>query len=262
MRRLIGSVVSLIVIMALIGGCGAPGSEPAQETPTARPTATRSPSPTPEPTRTPAPAATFKPKPPEPTRGTQSEPTRALQPTPIAGGAENSWPKVDVLRSSAWSNGDQSYFENGQLHLESNTKGQYWAVWSKLRDFGDFIYEAQVTKTGGPDNYGYGVIFQIREAADEFLLFEISGDGKYSVEFKSRGNWATQIAWRDAPSLAKGNSANKLRVAVLGDKAQFFINGQMVAWLNLTPGRGFVGAYSGEKGLHFFLSQMDVYSPD
>lgn len=258
MHRHVTAFAFLTLIAVLLVGCGSTSGS-AQDTPAPRPTvkatATRTPSPTPEPTDVPTntPAPTPRPKP--------AEPTRVVEPTAITGDQSTSWPKTDLLAGTTWSTTDQSYYQDGRLHIESNSDGQYWKTWTKVADFGDFIYEMEVTKTKGPDNYGYGMVFQVREAADEFVLFEITGSGSYRVDFSSKGKWTSLTEWTDTDALRQGNSFNKLKVAVMGDKAQFYINDLMVTDLKITPGRGYVGAYSGQKGLHIVVSLMDVYAP-
>jgi hypothetical protein len=273
MRKLLAFPFLMVVLAVFLAGCSLPGAESATATPTPKPpkaTATRTPRPKATPTD--AAVATVAPKSKSGPSSKGKAPTAAPAPTdvtvptaapePTVATVEQSWPKTDLLRSSTWKTTDQSYYRDGQLHVVCNIQGNYFMAYSKIRDFGDFVLETEVTKVGGPDDWGYGLVFQIREAADEFVLFEISGDGHFAAEFNSKDSWISLIAWTATPAINKGNATNKLKLAVQGNTAEFYVNEQLLARQKITPGRGYVGAYSGEKDLHIVLSSLDLYAPD
>lgn len=118
-----------------------------------------------------------------------------------------------------------------ELTVESSN-GIFWS--SAGVDLTDGTYVVEATQIDGPLDNGYGMMFMADMEADNFYLFEVSGDGYVWIgycEAGCQGN-ITQLVdsgWFQSSAVRQGlNQTNELRVEVEEGTMLFFVNGQEV----------------------------------
>jgi hypothetical protein len=133
---------------------------------------------------------------------------------------------------SGWlerSNGDEWWYENGEFH--GLVKGSYYLVWQGYpgKVFSDFDLEIDARKVDGPNGAGYGLAF--RSAGwDSTYVFNITGDGNYTLFKIVDGQRSDVVGWASAPDIInRDNSTNHLRVVCQGSHIWCYVNGQLLA---------------------------------
>ena len=124
--------------------------------------------------------------------------------------------------------------DNSVLRLEADdTNKKPFSVSKQF--WGDFDFSVQVSPVDGPLNNGYGVIFRLQNKGntspddDDFYLFLVSSDGYYQVIRSLDGQQKELSNWIPSPLVNQGiGVTNFLRVIAVGNRFQFYINGQLV----------------------------------
>jgi len=87
----------------------------------------------------------------------------------------------------------------------------------------------------GVENSGYGIKFG-GSGWQNVYSFNISADGYYRISKKQNGDYSELVAWTTSSALTKGYTAsNKLEVRVFSNYTEFYINGQYIRRLDITP---------------------------
>jgi hypothetical protein len=131
------------------------------------------------------------------------------------------WPERD--------DGDKWWYENGEFH--GLVKGTHYLVWQGYpgKVFSDFVLEADARKVDGPNGAGYGLAFRIG-GWNNVYVFNITGDGNYTLFKVVDGNRSDVVGWSSAPDIInRGNSSNHLLVVSQGSHIWCYVNGQLVA---------------------------------
>lgn len=144
--------------------------------------------------------------------------------------------------SRNWSLGDDKSrsmkVESGKYYFEHKRNVNTWLSWvpASINAVEDFIIETSMRKTKGVDDYGYGVMWGLKDE-NNLYYFGVSGTGYYQYGKFQNGNWVSQINWT-ASSLIKKGEANLLSVKKEGSQYSFYINGEYV---NTAPFEEFFG---------------------
>jgi hypothetical protein len=164
-------------------------------------------------------------------------------------------------QNSWFLSGSDIYLENGLLHLKDTSADVSQETWARTSpDLLDFEYEAAVTKVTGPEDFGYGILFQ--RTADFEYIFTVSGDGSYHLAAWVNNAWTDVIQWTSSDAVVKGDATNVLKVAHQGGMIQLSINGQVVNEIGDDYGiPGKIGLFVGAQGLELTCNHVLVTEP-
>lgn len=159
------------------------------------------------------------------------------------------------------------FVENGQFIMRVNTPKYVGWVECTTSEFSDVVIEVDATLAAGPEVGSYGVIFRYGLDANEFYVFEISGDGYYI--FGIDGSEHTEIDvitdWTESSAINQGLATNRIKVIVSGSSIQYYVNDQFLGEAQderLTTGTFgfFVGSYD-EGGVQVSFDNLKVSQP-
>ncbi len=141
-------------------------------------------------------------------------------------------------RLGSWGSGNNADVEgtvaNGvyELHVKADT-GLFWATAGK-ESLGEGIYELDATQVDGPLDNGFGLMLRADNETDNFVLFEVSGDGFVWIGWCEDGCEAVadplvNDGWFESKAVREGlNATNRLRVDYGSSEMVFSVNGQEV----------------------------------
>lgn len=127
-------------------------------------------------------------------------------------------------------------YDDGQLSASAENRALRISITTPKDDpfslasphFSDFDLTVQARPLEGPEDNGYGVMFRVQDASN-YYQFLVSSDGFYAVQRAINGEIKLLSAWIDSPIVTTGlNVVNTLRVVAVGDRFQFYVNGQRV----------------------------------
>lgn len=107
----------------------------------------------------------------------------------------------------------------------------FWTTASE--NFSDGAFQVDATQIDGPIDNGYGMIFRVDDAGDNFYSFQISGDG-YVWIGRYRNGVAENAAmindwWFPSAAIQQGlDNTNTLRVEAESQNMIFYVNGSEV----------------------------------
>lgn len=140
--------------------------------------------------------------------------------------------------SGSWGAGDNAdvtgNIANGvyEMYVRADT-GLFWST-AGQKDLGVGTYELEATQIEGPQDNGYGMIFRADSDANNFVLFEISGDGFVWIGWCENGCEDVALpllrdGWFESKAIREGvNATNNLRVGYTESEMVFSVNGQEV----------------------------------
>ncbi len=120
--------------------------------------------------------------------------------------------------------------ENGQyyMHYPKDEGKLYWS-WTG-ESFSDFTYSIKATKLTGPDKWGYGMIFRVKDV-DNGYEFAVSGLGDFYVGKVENGKYESLLTWTTNSAIVKGSATNYLQVTAKGNTLSFYANGTLLTTL-------------------------------
>jgi len=131
--------------------------------------------------------------------------------------------------------------------------------------FRDFAIEVDVRQVEGNLNSTFGPIVRYDPDVERYYWFQISGDGYYSVEETSEGEWIVLQEWEASDAIEKGlDATNHIRVVCDGNRFSFYVNDTLVT--QLTDGTlraGTVGLAAGtstEPPVVVLFDNLRVYA--
>ncbi|MES1181383.1 MAG: hypothetical protein ABUL44_01170, partial [Flavobacterium sp.] len=126
------------------------------------------------------------------------------------------------------SNASANIYLNNYYEVECKTDGAY-GLWN-FADVGlysDCLIETELEHISGTEEYGYGLIFGLKDI-DNFFYFKIA-DGGYKITSDEKDEWRPMVDWTDTAVIRKGNyTPNHLEVRSMGKDWKFFINGHLL----------------------------------
>ena len=137
--------------------------------------------------------------------------------------------------NSGWEVGDYASgsvgYGNGYYFVKTTKKGvnMYGAAFQTMTDA---VIEVDATEVNGPsnNNTGYGVVCRLQSGTDADMgyYFRISGDGYYSADVASGGNFTTLLTgddWQTSSAINQGSATNHILVSCNGNHFIFEVNG-------------------------------------
>jgi len=124
----------------------------------------------------------------------------------------------------------ERFVENGQFNMRVLTPSFLsWSECTKV-EYSDFVMEVDATQVSGPDNNSYGIIFRFGLESNEFYTFSISGDGFYvlAIDGPNRDKTEIIVDWAESSAIKRGAQTNRLKVIVLGENIQYYVNDQLL----------------------------------
>lgn len=116
----------------------------------------------------------------------------------------------DVMSESNW------YYSTRQVAIDQK---------------GDFSIECNTSKVSGIEDYGYGLVWGLKDNAN-FQFFALFGSGGYRYEKVVKGAWTTVIDYTESAVVNRSNAANRIRIRKKGDTLGFYVNN---VYLNEAP---------------------------
>lgn len=150
-------------------------------------------------------------------------------------------------------NDSEKRFEitNGKYVLESKKGGTWISTRNVPFDQGsDFRIDMAAEKMSGTDDYGYGLVWGMRDLKT-YYLFAVAGNGYFICESAENGS-VKRILGKQEKAVHRSNMKNSLSLRKSGATLEFYINDAFVA---KTPFMPFFGdwlgcaVYSGNKAI-------------
>ncbi len=119
---------------------------------------------------------------------------------------------------------------DGQYYFEHFKKDGAFGTWRNLtiETYADFTIETAITKVGGVQNYGYGLIYGKKDW-DNYNRFVLSGNGMFSITRIENGKTEDLKSWTKSTAIKQGNGAtNKIAIKRQGPDLKFYINNSLV----------------------------------
>jgi hypothetical protein len=99
----------------------------------------------------------------------------------------------------------------------------------------NYSIEISTKHHDGVENSGYGIKFG-GSGWQNVYSFNISADGYYRISKKQNGDYSELVPWTTSSALNKGYTAlNRLEVRVYSNYSEFYINGQYIRRVDITP---------------------------
>ncbi|MCF6213735.1 MAG: caspase family protein [Flavobacteriaceae bacterium] len=99
----------------------------------------------------------------------------------------------------------------------------------------DFKIEALIVKKSGIGDYGYGLIWG-RKDSDNYLSFNITGNGNYRISKKEKGTYKNLVTWTSSSEIKTGDGVyNILKIEKIGNRTYYYINDKLVETLDYKP---------------------------
>jgi len=125
-----------------------------------------------------------------------------------------------------------NYFENGKYRIEvfpMNSSSAYFARTMPT----NFTLEVEATQVSGPNDNGYGVIFE-SENWKNYYYFLISSDGYYRIARLINNIWLVESMnnWNKSDVILTGNATNLINITCNKGNFSFCVNDQYVGGFN------------------------------
>lgn len=135
--------------------------------------------------------------------------------------------------SSGWEIGQ---YDTGEIGYKDNTyfvtsTVQNKAMWGASKDsYQDVMVEVDSTQISAPenDNNDYGVMCRVQDSGDGYS-FLISGDGQYSIQKSTDGEFISLVDWAKSSEIKTGNASNHIVATCKGSKLTLVVNGSQLA---------------------------------
>jgi hypothetical protein len=119
----------------------------------------------------------------------------------------------------------------------------------------------------GPDKNIYGILFRYDLDGDDFYVFEIRGDGFYSLAVDGAKHTEPEVIvdWTESSAINKGQQTNHLKVIAVGDSMEYYVNDQLLGTAQdsrLTAGTiGFFAGSIDEGGVQIAFDNLKITNP-
>jgi len=164
-----------------------------------------------------------------------------------------------------WYTDSSDFVADHTYHVQNSTASVAYRGWAQKLQLATAYSVAATVQLidGSPLNAGYGLVFLDHSSSKgwELYIFEISGNGYYSLWRAHMGVWTLVLPWTRTSLVAQGYSANRVRVDVLNAVVSLYINGQHVTDTALparVPGPSTVGFAALARTVHIVVRQAQV----
>ena len=100
-----------------------------------------------------------------------------------------------------------------------------WSYPVEGEKFRDVAVEVDARQVEGSLDSTFGLIVRHQVGEERYYWFQISGDGYYSVEKKTDGEWILLQAWEPSDAIRQGlDATNQIRVVTYRDRFDFYVN--------------------------------------
>lgn len=154
--------------------------------------------------------------------------------------------KPVILYQENFSNNERQWYQEvGDDRLVAVTDGGY-KIENKTLNFtyaskpisvnqeANFRIESISSKTNGVNNYGYGLVWGLKDSAN-YYTFIINGDGYFTFAKIKDNTLTATIPWTASNSINKLDSKNKLAILKKDKQIQFFVNDSLVGQAEFEP---------------------------
>jgi hypothetical protein len=154
-------------------------------------------------------------------------------------------PNVQVIFEEHFDNNNRGWLEFSNNDAEfAVTDGGYvmegkvvgFRVASKpvaINQQEDFRIEGTVTHASGVNNFGYGLMWGVKDRS--YYYFAITSDGQFTVTKVVDGAASRLIPWATPNSFNRFNGTNKLTIEKKGNEIHFLINDAFAAKVDFQP---------------------------
>ncbi|MBC8527787.1 MAG: hypothetical protein H8D22_13205 [Candidatus Cloacimonetes bacterium] len=129
--------------------------------------------------------------------------------------------------------------QNGKFIFEHKREESSYYTWNfiDIDQDKDFIIETTMKHLNGLDNFGYGLVWGLKDI-DNYFSFEISDNGYYRITKTENSDWEALVDWTEPSYVHTYGGTNKLSIKKSGNQLKFYINDNYV---NQTPFKRFFG---------------------
>lgn len=156
---------------------------------------------------------------------------------------------------------------NERMLIEISTANTIQYTTLQERPFGDFVLEIEATQLAGSPESSFGVLFRM-QSAQEFYRFDITGNGRYTIErHNANGTWSRFVEdWPTSTAIKQGfNVTNLLRIYADGPDIAVYANGELLHQFNdsaYAEGNiALTGGTFGQPGLSVSFDNLVVQRP-
>ncbi|HEY6951580.1 MAG TPA: hypothetical protein VI758_04185, partial [Bacteroidota bacterium] len=142
--------------------------------------------------------------------------------------------------SNSWPEGsDENHtmsIAGGSLTLEGLNAEKAWmsCIPVKINQDNDYSIETTVSKVGGDENTGYGLVWGHADGSNT-LMFKVTGTGYYQIVKRIGGVDTDLIPWEKTDAVAASNGTNKLTLRKVKDKFEVYVNDQFMKSIAAEP---------------------------
>jgi hypothetical protein len=154
-----------------------------------------------------------------------------------------------------------------RMLIEVNAANTIQYTTLQEQPFADFILEIEATQLAGGQESSFGVFFRM-QSAQEFYRFDITGNGRYTIErHNANGTWSRFVEdWPTSTAIKQGyNVTNLLRIYAEGPAIAVYANGELLHQFNdsaYTEGDiALTGGTFGQPGLSVSFDNLVVQRP-
>lgn len=140
-----------------------------------------------------------------------------------------------------WSEGDGEQnslrIQDGRYWFQHKVEEGAWLTWKEVAidEQQDFTIRTSITKVSGVQNYGYGLLWGLKDV-DNYYQFLMSGNGYYRYVKEAGGEAVNLIEWTQSDIVRQGDgSTNDLMVKQIDQRLEFWLNGQLLAEAEAEP---------------------------
>ncbi len=186
-------------------------------------------------TPTPWPTDTQPPPPTQPPLPTEPPPDKGASPAALI--YADDFSDIDSGWDVAFENDTEAEYAIGEYRLAVyRTDYVAWGNPSMAPLFGDIRVEVDARHVEGPLDNNYGLLVRYQDDTDDFLWFQISSDGYFSVDLREGGEWVTLVPWEQSDAIRQGEGiTNHLAVEAIGNQFGFYVNDAFLVDLVADP---------------------------
>lgn len=108
------------------------------------------------------------------------------------------------------------------------TQGMVWWSIPEMPPVSDFFLAVKYRQISGPPDSLAGLTFRVTDDEAGYYLFQLDGEGNFSVYQLEDNNWISLVPWQPAQGYQPGQQ-NEMAILGQGSHFYFFIKGVLVA---------------------------------